>query len=160
MTAGRGRRDVAGAAGSVFFLAVGLYVFFESLSLSPLAAAFPRTIGAVLAGLALLQTAASLSGRSGVAMETGGAAQGQAEGLGRKLTLIAAMAGWALLFPLVGMFVTSLAACLVLMATGLFERIAGRRLAAYLAGVMAMVAAFHLLMSHVLNIPLPRGLLF
>ncbi|MBA5776280.1 tripartite tricarboxylate transporter TctB family protein [Stappia sp. F7233] len=160
MNGEQGNRDVAGFAGSLFFLCTGLFVFFESLTLSPLAAAFPRTIGATLAGLALLQAAASLTGRSGGTMETGAAAGRHADGLGRKLTMIATMVGWALLFPLVGMFVTSLAACLILMATGLFERVSRGRLAAYLAGVTAMVAAFYLLMSHVLNIPLPRGALF
>lgn len=153
-------RDWAGAVGSGFFLALGIYVFVASFSMSPMAAMFPRTIGAVMTVLAFLQIAASLTGRSGQAVEKGSSVAEQAEGLGRRLTLLAVMIAWALLFPVVGMFATSLAACVVLMFTGLFGRLTPSRLALYLAVVFVMVVAFYLLMTNVLNIPMPRGLLF
>jgi putative tricarboxylic transport membrane protein len=155
-----GQKDIAGAVGSTFFVVVGLYIFVASLSMTPMAAMFPRTIGAVMAGLALLQIFAALTGRSGAAIEQGAGMSQQAEGLGRRLTLLATMVGWALLFPAVGMFVTSLAACVALMFTAQFGRVSHARLAAYLAAVLAMVIIFYLLMVNILNLPLPRGLLF
>ncbi|MCR4265462.1 tripartite tricarboxylate transporter TctB family protein [Nitratireductor sp. ZSWI3] len=170
-----GRTDIAGILGSLFFASAGAYVFVASLGMSPMAAMFPRTVGAALALLALVQIVTALAPRlrnrermvprqdaagegSGAAVEAD--ADGQAESRGRRLVLLATMVAWALLFPVVGIFVTSLAACIVLMFTGLFGRISPRRLALYLAVVLAMVIFFHLLMGTVLNIPLPRGLLF
>lgn len=153
-------KDWAGAVGSAFFAALGLYVFLTSLTMSPMAAMFPRTIGAAMAVLAVLQIAAALTGRSGEAMEKGGSVAEQVEGLGRRLVLLATMVAWALLFPVVGVFVTSLVACVILMFTGLFGRPTPLRLVLYLATVFVMVVVFHLLMSNVLNIPMPRGLLF
>lgn len=153
-------KDYAGAVGSFFFLCVGLYVFSASLGMSPMAAMFPRTIGAGMAVLAVLQILASLTGRSGTAVEAGSSVAEQAEGLGRRLTLLATMIGWALLFPVLGMFTTSLVACIVLMMTGQFGRLSPTRLAVYLVTILSMVAIFYLLMTEVLNIPMPRGLFF
>jgi putative tricarboxylic transport membrane protein len=155
-----GQKDIAGAVGSAFFLIVGLYVFVTSLSMTPMAAMFPRTIGAVMAGLAVLQVIQALTGRSRAAIEQGASVSEQAEGLGRRLALLATMVAWALLFPVIGMFMTSFAACVILMFTGQFGRPSPARLAAYLAAVLAMVIVFYLLMANILNIPLPRGLLF
>lgn len=155
-----GQRDIAGAVGSAFFAAVGATMFSMSLDMSPLAAMFPRTIGAAMALLAVLHMVLALAGRSGQAVERGSGLAEQAEGFGRRMTLLATMIAWALLFPVVGMFVTSLAACVILMFTGLFGRPTADRLAIHLAAVLAMVAAFYLLMSSLLNIPMPRGLIF
>lgn len=155
-----GRKDIAGIVGSIFFAVVGIYVFTASLGMSPMAAMFPRTVGAALAMLAVLQIVVALKGGSGVSVEKGADIHEHAEGLGRRLTLLATMIAWALLFPIMGIFVTSLAACVVLMFTGFFGRASPYRLALYLAAVLAMVVCFYLLMGNVLNIPLPHGLLF
>lgn len=153
-------KDWAGIVGSAFFAAVGVYVFIASLGMSPMAAMFPRTIGAIMAALCVVQIAAAFTGLSGRGVEQGAGIAEQAEGLGRRLTLLGVMVSWAILFPLVGMFVTSSVAAVILMFTGQFGRLTAARLAAYLAGVILMVGAFHLLMTNVLNISLPRGLLF
>lgn len=152
-------RDWAGAVASAFFACVGIYVFAASFAMSPMAAMFPRTIGAVLAGLALIQIAAAVTGRSARSVEAGASLAEQTEGLGRRLILLGCMIGWALLFPVVGMLVTSLAACVILMLTAQFGRLSPQRLAVYLATILAMVVLFYLLMTRVLNIPMPRGLL-
>lgn len=153
-------KDLSGAIGSAFLGAVGLYVFVNSFGLSTMAAMFPRTIGAVLAILALVQIAAALTGRSARAVEAGSSVADQAEGLGRRLVLVATMIGWALLFPVIGMFVTSLTACVILMFTAQFGSLSHGRRAVYLGVALGMVTVFYLLMSQVLNIPMPRGLLF
>ncbi|WP_274423689.1 tripartite tricarboxylate transporter TctB family protein [Chelativorans sp. YIM 93263] len=155
-----GEKDWAGAVGSVFFLIVGLYTFVTSFGMSDMAAMFPRTIGAVMAALAVLQILASVTGRSGKSLERGSSVAEQAEGLGRRLVLVAVMAGWALLFPIIGMFVTSFIACVILMATGTFARLSPLRLGILLGTVLVMVTFFYFLMTNVLNIPMPRGLLF
>ncbi|MDZ5695922.1 tripartite tricarboxylate transporter TctB family protein [Chelativorans sp. M5D2P16] len=156
----RGGRDWAGAAGSVLFAAVGVYVFLTSFAMSPMAAMFPRTIGAAMAVLSVLQVVASLTGRSGRSLEAGDGVRAQADGLGRRLSLVAIMVGWAFLFPVIGIFVTSFLACIGLMFTGTFGRPTSLRLSIYLAVVFVMVVFFYLLMSNVLNIPMPRGLTF
>ena len=153
-------KDWAGAVASLFLGGVGAYVFVASFAMSPMAAMFPRTIGAILVGLSLLQIAAALTGRSARSMEVGASIAEQAEGLGRRLVLIGTMISWAVLFPLVGMFVTSLAACTVLMFTALFDRLTGGRLAVFLCTTFVMVTVFYLLMTRVLHIPMPRGVLF
>jgi putative tricarboxylic transport membrane protein len=154
------RKDWVGAVGSAFFAFLGVYVFVTSFAMSPMAAMFPRTIGAAMAVLAVLQIAASLTGLSGEAVERGSSLADQAESLGRRLALLATMIAWALLFPVIGIFVTSLAACLILMIAGRFGRQTPLQLAIWLAAVLVMVVVFYLLMASVLNIPMPRGLLF
>ena len=152
-------RDWPGAVASAVFACVGLYVFLASFAMSPMAAMFPRTIGAVLAGLASIQIAAALTGRSARSTEAGGSLTEQTEGLTRRLVLLGCMIGWAVLFPVIGMLVTSLAACVILMLTAQFGRLSPARLAAYLGTILVMVAVFYLLMTRVLNIPMPRGLI-
>jgi putative tricarboxylic transport membrane protein len=154
----RHRRDWPGAVASVFFCLVGAYIITASFSMTKMAAVFPRTIGVVMVVLSLMQIAAALTGRSGQSLESSGS--DFAEGRGRRIVLVVTMVGWALLFPVLGMFVTSFAACFILMATGQFGRPTGRQLTVYLVSVLAMVSFFYLLMTRVLNIPMPRGLFF
>ncbi len=160
MSGSTGQRDWAGAVGSFFFAAVGLYVFVTSFAMSPMAAMFPRTIGAVLAVLALAQIAMALTGRSGASVEAGSGPAAQREGFARRMVLLGTMIAWAALFPVIGLFVTSLAACVTLMFAAQFGRLPPRRLALHLAVVLAMVVIFYLLLGRVLNVPLPSGLLF
>ena len=153
-------RDVAGMVGSAFFLLVGATVFAMSFEMTPMAAMFPLTVGAALALLAAFYIFAAMRGYRGEAVEKGSTVGEQAEGLGRRIVLLVTMIGWALLFPLIGMFVTSLAACVILMFTGLFERVSHRRLALQLGAVLALVVCFYILMNNILNIPMPRGIFF
>lgn len=152
-------RDWPGAIASACFCLVGTYMLAASLSMTKMAAVFPRTIGVVMVVLSLLQIVAALTGRSGQSLESSAGAN-LAEGRGRRIVLVVTMVVWALLFPVLGMFVTSLAACMVLMATGQFGRPTTRQFVVYLVSVLAMVAFFYLLMTRVLNIPMPRGLFF
>jgi putative tricarboxylic transport membrane protein len=151
-------RDWPGAVASAFFCIVGVYIVTASFSMTKMAAVFPRTIGVVMAALSLMQIAAALTGRSGRSLESSGS--DFAEGRGRRVVLVVTMIAWSLLFPVLGMFVTSLAACLILMATGQFGRPTGRQLGISLVAVLAMVGFFYLLMTRVLNIPMPRGVFF
>ncbi|WP_410216833.1 tripartite tricarboxylate transporter permease [Paracoccus sp. (in: a-proteobacteria)] len=147
--------DRAGLIGSAAFLALAVWMLLQAQGLSTMAAAFPYAVGAVLAILSLLQVARSLRGQAGVNAEAAGP-----DGTTRGLVLGATMLGWAVIFPHLGMYVTSLVACTLLMLTGQFGRLTGRRLAVYLVCILLMVSVFYLLMVRVLNVPLPPALLF
>jgi hypothetical protein len=152
--------DWAGAIGAVIFAVIGAYVLWASLAMSPNAAAFPRTIGAILLGLSVIQLLRSATGRSSTVLEEGVSLSAQREGLGRRLTLVVTMFAWAILFPVIGFVVTSFAAALVLTATAQFGRPSPARAAVYGICISVFVFGFYLLMVNVLNIPLPRALLF
>lgn len=152
--------DWAGAAGAVVFALIGAYVLWASLAMSTNAAAFPRSVGALLVGLSLIQIFRSATGRSSTILEEGVSVAAQREGFGRRLTLIATMVAWAILFPVVGFVVTSFVAGLLLTATAQFGRLSAARSAVYVVSITVLVFGFYLLMVHILNIPLPRALLF
>jgi putative tricarboxylic transport membrane protein len=102
----------------------------------------------------------SATGRSSTVLEEGVSLAAQKEGIGRRLTLVVTMFAWAILFPIIGFVVTSFAAALVLTATAQFGRPSPVRTAVYGICISVFVFGFYLLMVHVLNIPLPRALLF
>lgn len=149
------RVDRTGLVGAAAFLALAIWMLVQASGLSTMAAAFPYAVGAVLLALSLLQIARSLRGYAGASTDAA-----SPEGTMRGLLLGVTMLGWALIFPHLGMFVTSLIACTILMMAGQFGRLTAQRLAAYLIGIVAMVGIFYLLMDQVLNVPLPPALLF
>lgn len=149
--------DWTGALAALGFASLGAYAVAESLAMTPLGAIFPRTIGAVLIGLSVLQIARCLLGRGGSTVleegETGGSAP-------RRLALAVVLVLWVLLFPVIGFVVTSLAAALALMAIAEFETHTLRAIVLRVCIVTAMVGLFYWLMVRVLHIPMPRALLF
>ena len=147
--------DRAGMAGSVVFLVLAVWMLLQAQGLSVMAAAFPYAVGAALGILSLLQILRSLRGHGGINAEGG-----SADGTVRGFALAGTMLAWALLFPTIGLFVTSLIACIVLMLTGQFGRLTVPRLATYLACILVMVTAFYMTLDRVLNVPLPQALLF
>ncbi|PZX56397.1 putative tricarboxylic transport membrane protein [Cereibacter changlensis] len=147
--------DRAGLIGSAVFLALAVWMLIQASGLSVMAAAFPYAIGAALAVLSLLQILRSLRGQGGTNAEGG-----SAEGTVRGFVLAATMLGWAVIFPHLGLFATSLIACVLLMLTGQFGRLTMPRLAAYLVSLFVMVTLFYVTLDRVLNVPLPPALLF
>lgn len=150
----RGAPDLPGLLGAVVFLLLGGWIVLTGQQLSSMAAAFPVTVGICLVVLSALQILRSLRGSGPDGLEAS-----SDDGTGRGLVLALTMLGWAVIFPHLGMFTTSVVACVILMLTGQFGRLTGMRLLAYLAGLLVMVSAFYLLMVRVLNIPMPVGLL-
>ncbi len=150
--------DFAGAAVALFFLAVGIYAVWSSLSMTMLGAIFPRTIGGFLIGLSVIQIGLSLAGRGAQISGEGGDASN--EGLGRRLALVAVMIAWALLFPAVGFVVTSFVAATALIVIAEHERTPPTRWLLRTAVVAVMVGVFYWLMTRILYIPIPRGVLF
>ncbi|MDO5643060.1 MAG: tripartite tricarboxylate transporter permease, partial [Paracoccus sp. (in: a-proteobacteria)] len=149
------RPDLPGLTGAALFFALGLAIVFQSRQLSALASAFPLAVGFGMIALSALQMLRSLRGGGGVIGPEGTSDEGTARGLVLALTLLV----WALLFPYFGMLSTSLIASLILMLTGQFGSLSKQRLLIYLAAIVIMVGAFYLLMTRVLNVPMPLGLL-
>lgn len=148
------RADMPGLTGAVVFLFLGLWILLQARTLSTMAAAFPLAVGGAMILLSALQILRSWRGGGVVGLEAG-----DDDATGRGLVLALTMLGWALIFPHLGMFTTSLIACAILTVTGLFERPGFARMMTYGTGVLVMVSAFYLLMVRVLNIPMPIGIL-
>ncbi len=148
------RPDMPGLVGAVVFLLLAAWILLQARTLSTMAAAFPLAVGAAMAALSLLQILRSWRGR--VTTDLEGASD---DATGRGAVLAMTMLLWALLFPVLGMFTTSLLACVILTMTGQFGRLTTRQMVIYGLGVLMMVSAFYLLMVRVLNIPMPIGLL-
>jgi hypothetical protein len=148
------RIDWPGAAAALGFLALGSFAVAESYGMSALAAVFPRTVGAVMAGLSLVQLARCLRGAGGQRSGEGGSGDGS---LVRRAAMAAILLVWALVFPVVGFLVTGTLAGLALMAVAEFERVPPRTLAIRAAAVVAMVFVSWWLMTAVLLIPMPAA---
>lgn len=149
-----GAVDIPGLLGAAAFFVLGVGVLFQASHLSAMAAAFPLAVGGALVVLSGLQI--FRSARGGV---SDGLEAVSSDGTGRGLVLAITMLAWAVAFPHLGMFTTSLFASVILMLTGQFGRLNGMRLATYLLGILVMVSVFYLLIAQVLNIPLPVGIL-
>lgn len=149
-----GIADMPGLVGAGVFGLLGVWMLFQAMSLSTMAAAFPLAVGGAIIVLSCLQAIRSLRGGGMDGLEAA-----SDDGTGRGLVLAVTMLVWAVLFPHLGMFTTSIVASIVLMLTGQFGRLAPSRLISYLLGILVMVTAFYLLMVRMLNIPMPVGLL-
>lgn len=149
-----GIADMPGLVGAGVFGLLGVWMLFQAMSLSTMAAAFPLAVGGAIIVLSCLQAIRSLRGGGMDGLEAA-----SDDGTGRGLVLAVTMLVWAVLFPHLGMFTTSIIASIVLMLTGQFGRLAPSRLISYLLGILVMVTAFYLLMVRMLNIPMPVGLL-
>lgn len=153
-----GRSNVAAALVALGFAGVGLYAIVASLEMSMLGAIFPRTIGAILIALSLIQAGLALSGRGG--QQSGEGADTSLDGMGRRAALIVTMVAWALLFPVVGFLSTSLAASMALLFIAEHDPPSQRWTLVRFGSVIGMVLVFYWLMVRILNIPMPSGLLF
>jgi hypothetical protein len=122
-----------------------------------LGAIFPRTVGGVLIGLALVQVALALGGRGG--QGGGEGADTSWDGLGRRLALVAVMLAWAILFPHRSASSSPASSppspCSSWPSTSAPS--SAVRGSCAIAIVVAMVGIFYWLMVRVLYIPMPRG---
>jgi hypothetical protein len=150
-------RDLPGMVLAVLFIGVGAWVLLEARDLSALGSVFPRTIAVALILLSLLLIGQNLRRPRAVQAQSGPAGAGSTP---RRLALVAVMAGWSVLLPAIGFFVSSIAAFIALLLIAEYERWTARRMIAYGAIALLVVAAFYVLLRDVLLIPLPRGLLF
>jgi putative tricarboxylic transport membrane protein len=146
--------DTPGLVGAGVFALLGIWMLVQAMSLGAMAAAFPLAVGAAMIVLSCLQAIRSVRGGGMDGLEAA-----SDDGTGRGLVLAVTMLVWAVVFPHLGMFTTSIIASVILMMTGQFGRLGGMRMFGYLLGILVMVTAFYLLMVRVLNIPMPIGIL-
>lgn len=156
--ASNGYRDTPAILFGALFVVLGILAFRETKDMSAMGAVFPGTISATLAALSVLLVVLQLARRAAPA---GVAPRNAAEGsTRRRLAVVIVMALWALSMPIVGFFVSGLAAFLVMIAIATFERPRATTVALYASVALALVGFFHLLMVQVLGVRMPAGLLF
>lgn len=148
-------RDWPGTIVATAFAGLAAYVLFEGSSMSAMGSVFPTTIGSAMLLLSLAVIARNLLTRPAPAP----ARAATHESTPRRLAFIVAMVAWTVLIPLLGFYLASLLAFAVILAIATHERVAPKTWVALGAIGLVIVTGFYLLMSDVLLIPLPRGLL-
>lgn len=157
MSGERKTRDLPGMIMAVLFIGVGAWILLEARHLSTLGSVFPRTIAIALILFSLVLLGMNLRRARPAAASAGTDSR---ESTPRRLLLVAIMVGWSLLMPVVGFFVSSLAAFVALLVVAEYERWSMRHAVLYGLTAVLVVAGFYFLLRDVLLIPVPRGLLF
>lgn len=151
-------RDIPAIVFGVLFVGIGLLAYSETKDMSPMGSVFPKVLSAALVLFSIFLAAMQIGrpvARKAVA-EPGAAKPSNR----RRFATIVVMGLWALLLPMIGFFVTSLAGFLGLNAIATFERPGIRTLITSAIVAVAVVGAFQLLMDNVLLLRMPAGLLF
>ena len=152
------RRDMPGVIICACFAALGVLILLGARSLSPLGAVFPSTIGLALIVLSLVFIGLNLAGPTTSAVPR---TVGDGGGGGfRRIALGAIMAVWVLLLPVIGFFVTSLAAFFAIMFVADYDRPGVRTWLIWMVAGTAITAGFWWLMANVLLLRMPAGVLF
>ncbi len=138
------------------FVGVGVLILLGARSLSPLGAVFPATIGVILIVLSLAFIALGLLGRTPAPVPAAGSGGGPV----RRIGLAAIMLAYVVLLPVIGFFVTSLAAFFATMVVADYDRPGVRTWLIWAATGVAIVAGFWWLMANVLLLRMPAGILF
>ena len=155
--------DPLGTGVAVGFIALAAFLIVSAGRMSPMGSVFPIAISC-----AMILFAAVLVARNVVLGIRGDAAEpaphDEAPVTGgspvRRVGLVAAMGSWIALIPIAGFFPASVLGYFALTAIAIRERMSWRGYLVLAAIGLAMLAALTLLMSEVLRIPLPRGVLY
>lgn len=151
------QRDTGAVVLSAFFGAAAVVAFMRARDMSAMGSVFPSTISAVLVVLSAALIALALSGRARPAQaET---AEGAVSNR-RRIGLVLVFAAWVWLMPILGFATSSILAFVALAGLGEHDPVSARTWALRLLIGAAIVGAFWWLMSDVLLLRMPRGLLF
>lgn len=153
---GAKHRDMPSIVLAILFMLLGGWVLAETGTMTALGSVFPRAIAIAL----IVISAALIVQQLRRPMRAGEEQTAAAGSTPRRFALAAVMAVWALLMPVVGFFVTSLLAFLVLLAVANYDGWTARRAAVYGVVGVAVVSGFYLLFVKVLLVPVPGGWLF
>lgn len=148
-------RDLPGLAIALVLIGIGGGVLLGTSAMSPMAAVFPRTIALAMMVAAALLAMQSLRRRA--AREADARPDGS---MVRRALLMVSMLAWALLLPVLGFVTTGLAGFVALLAIANHDGWRPGRTLAYLTVALVTVLLAWLLLRQVLNVPLPRGVLF
>ncbi len=151
-------RDTPAIIFGALFVVIGVMAYVQTKDMSSMGSVFPGALAAALVSLSGILIAFQI-GRSRAPASAKAGEEGKPSTV-RRSAIVVALVLWALLMPVVGFFATSLLAFLVLIAIASFERLAPRVIGVYALSAVVIVGAFHLLMTQVLNLRMPDGLLF
>ena len=149
-------RDTPAIGWGIAFAALAWAAYGETADMSSMGAVFPSVVSIMLGLLSLLLVVTQFTRAPrppGIADAPGGS-------MPRRVALVAVVAAWAMLMPVVGFFVTGLAAFLALTAIATFDRLDARTAATYAVTGLLVVGAFQVLMDDVLGLRMPMGWLF
>jgi hypothetical protein len=146
------RRDIAGIAGSAFFIVIGVLAILGAREFSPLGAVFPRTIAAAMIISALAYIALALLRPQAPAARAIGSRW-------RRGALIGVLLAWAFLFEHVGFLVTSMAAYAAILVIANYDRWTPRSAFVYTAVGAVVLGGLYAIFRFLLQVPLPQGLL-
>ena len=158
--AGRSRlHDLPGSIIAAAFMALGIMLAAESRGMSEMGSVFPTTIS-----VALILFSAALIVRNvvlGLRRPAGAdPPPRRMESNPRRLGFVVAMAAWIGLIPVVGFFAASLPGFFAVMAVTARGRMPPRQTAILCVSGLAILALFYWIMTSLLMLPMPRGLLF
>lgn len=152
-------RDLSTPLMAALFAGLGAIVIWDTLSYTDADSyVFPRTIALVMIGLSVLLVIQWLLGwdRKSEA-ETSVAASPATQSIPRRLALVAAMIGAALLMPFLGFLITGLLAFAIILVAAMYDPWTPYRAIVYPISGAIIVAGFYVLFSQVLKVPLPEG---
>ncbi|MDQ2694376.1 MAG: tripartite tricarboxylate transporter permease [Pseudomonadota bacterium] len=150
-------RDWGATTLAAIFLVIAIAAFWSARSMSAMGSVFPTTISVILALLTVALIALDITGHGHPA---------RAELVHspvsntRRALLVAVVALWVWLLPILGFAVSSMAAFLVLTVISEHESVPVRTWIIRALVVVATVLAFWWLMADVLLLRMPHGLLF
>lgn len=148
-------REVSTPIMAALFVAIGAIVIWDTTTYADADSyVFPRTIAAVMIALSILLVIQWLIGWAPSRKDPGIAG---ALSVRRRVALVAAMVGAALLMPYLGFLLTGLIAFAAILLTAMYDPWTPYRLAVYPIAGAVIVGGFYLLFSRVLQVPLPDG---
>lgn len=151
MTARSPSPDVAGVAGCLLLIAVGIAAIVYSSDFSPLGSVFPRTIAGLMIGLGVLYIVLALIGRTRAEEPAGGSTV-------RRWGVALVMLGWAFTLDHLGFLGSSALAMALLLVIANHERWTARNVAVYGLVTVGVLALLYGVFRAALQVPLPPGL--
>lgn len=151
----RGTRDWGSIAIAASFFVVALGAFLSTRGMSMMGSVFPAMISAVLVVLSLTFIGLGLAGKGRAANEPGPATVSNV----RKGLLVVVFGFWVFLIPVLGFAVTSLLAFAALTLIAEHDAVPTKTLLIRCVIAVAVIAAFWWLMSDVLLLRMPAGLM-
>ena len=149
-------RDTPAIAWGIAFAALAWAAYGETADMTPMGAVFPGAISTMLGLLSLLLIGTQVrrpARPASATPEAGGS-------MPRRVALVAVIAAWAMLMPVVGFFTTGLTAFLAIIAIATFDRLDARTAAIYAFTGLLVVGSFQVLMDGVLGLRMPMGWLY
>lgn len=148
-------REISTPIMAALFVALGAIVIWDTTSYTDADSyVFPRTIAIVMIGLSVLLTIQWLLGWS---RSDDVDPDSMVKSVPRRLALVAAMIGAALLMPMLGFLAAGILAFAAIMIAAMYDPWTPYRAAVYPIAGATIVVGFYLLFSRVLQVPLPEG---